>query len=169
MAEGLNLNRGTATLRPTWDAFKDFHKFYKKCEDLQLDAICGTLRVIPPREWKKPATENYAKDVLGDIVIDKPLKQTFLEISEGVWICFTDLENKSSVSAWQSKVPKSPEVSMLVTDDQYEKAFFNSLPKTVTECSKPKKGKMSEPLEPKPNVAYYAYDVESTLMNTTHW
>ena len=101
---GVKLNWNTATLSPKWGAFKDVHSFYKKLEDLKLDVICGTLKVIPPAEWKQPSPKNYAKDVLGDVIVDKPLKPTFTTIYEGGGTFISEAKSRISVENGK-KVP----------------------------------------------------------------
>ena len=100
----MKLNWNTATLSPKWGAFKDVHSFYKKLEDLKLDVICGTLKVIPPAEWKQPSPKNYAKDVLGDVIVDKPLKPTFTTIYEGGGTFISEAKSRISVENGK-KVP----------------------------------------------------------------
>ena len=73
-------------------------------EDLELDVICGTLKVIPPAEWKQPSPKNCAKDVLGDVIVDKPLKPTFTTIYEGGGTFISEAKSRISVENGK-KVP----------------------------------------------------------------
>ena len=48
------------TYRPTWEEFKDFHKFLKYVES-QGAHKAGIIKVVPPEEWI-PRKEGYDLD-----------------------------------------------------------------------------------------------------------
>ena len=120
-----NQQQRIQTFNPTWDEFNHFPSYIEKM--IQWGAHkAGLAKVIPPPEWKHHAQYDFNVE---EMVIEKPIEQSFRQLSHGVFEAHNVAQKKSiKVKELKRKSEeKNLSTPVLESDEDYERKYWKTL------------------------------------------